>query len=141
PKHGDTFAMTENKPGGETVGMVPFASMEDGKIKADKDVTQFSFAGEVGQMQCKCHKDEWAIFAFAINPINGQKKLLGSNPVKDEEDGKAKMQDYVMEKARIFLKENFNLTPEKAKNITVLRGQDAANAEALAMAKIDNTVH
>ncbi|AEG42305.1 hypothetical protein BdPhPhi1402_gp08 [Bdellovibrio phage phi1402] len=129
PGHGNALAMTEAKLGGETVAA------------PDKDVTQFSFSGEVGQMQCKCHKGKWAVFAFAMNPVNGEKKFLGSSPVKNQDDGIEKLEAYVMEKASQFLKENFDLTPEQAANITVLKGEAAAQAEALATAKIDNTVH
>lgn len=128
PNHGDGMALTEAKAGGETVATKP-------------DVTQFSFVGETVQLQCDCHKGQWAVYAFAMNPADGKRHPIGSLTVKDEEDGKSKMEAFVMEKAEDFLKKNFNLTKEKAKNITVLRGEEAAQAEALAMAKIDNVVH
>lgn len=124
PKHGDSIGLTEAKAGGET---------------KKADVTSFHFAGEVGQMQCKCHKDQWAVFAFAIDP-NGQRKLLNSKPVKDEQAGKDALEAFTMASATEFLKK-FDLSPDEANKIQVLRGADALKAEANARAMIDKRLH
>lgn len=122
-------------------GKVPNEKTRSFAVSKKDNIQSFNFSGEVAQLTCKCHKGQWAVYAYAIDSKTKTKNLIGSVFVADEDSGSQIMEDFVYGAASAFLEKTHGINTKDAISKTVLKGKEAEAKELMELAPVDKTIH
>lgn len=90
-------------------------------------IEQIGFFGEVLEASCDCHKGQFFIVVFVVDPILGR-QLIADKPFKTEKEANENVADFVKSVSVKFMA-SLGIKTEDVVKIEELHGKDAFKRE------------